>query len=82
MKTLTTGGSLDLGDNGWASPANNASAAGSTNFELFKYYKATGKFYGAKSGTTIWAFTPDGATAFDDSNRSITYTRIGQGIIQ
>lgn len=81
MKTLSTGGSADLSDNTWGAPAANASASGSTSFNLFRYYKQTGKFYGAKSGTTIWAFTPDGSTAFDDSARSITYGNIGQGLV-
>lgn len=81
MKTLSTGGSTDLSDASWASPANNQSAAGSTDFNLFRYYKTTGKFYGAKSGTTIWAFTPDGATAFDDANHALAYTNIAQGIV-
>ncbi len=81
MKTLTTGGSTDLSDNTWATPAANQSASGSTAFSLFKYYKNQGKFYGAKSGSTIWAFTPDGSTAFDDSSHSLSYTTIGQGIV-
>lgn len=81
MKVLTVGASNDLGDAGWSAPANNASAAGSTSFNLFTYYKTTGKFYGAKSGTTIWAFTPDGSTAFGDAERSISYTNVAQGFV-
>lgn len=71
----------DYTNNGWSTPANNDSAAGATSFALFIFYKTVGKFFGAKSGTTIWSFTPDGATAFGDSEHSLSYTTIGQGII-
>lgn len=81
MKTLSTGGSTDLSDASWGSPANNQSSAGSASMNLFVYYKTTGKFYLAKSGTTICAFTPDGATAFDDAHHSLTYTNIAQGLV-
>lgn len=81
MKILATGGATDLDDSSWASPANNASSSGSTSFELFVYYHKTGKFYGAKAGTDIWAFTPDGATAFDESDLSVAYTNVAQGLV-
>lgn len=82
MKTINTGGSTDLDDNAWETPANNASASGTTSFNLFVYYKKTGKIYGAKAGTTIWAFTPDGSTAFGDTERSLAYTNIAQGLVK
>mgnify|MGYP003403547364 CR=1 FL=1 len=82
MKTLGTGGSNDLGDSGWATPANNQSASGSTSFNLFTFYKKTGKIYGAKAGTTIWTFTPDGSTAFDDSHHALAYTNIANGLVK
>src|SRR3990167_1714089 len=56
MKTLTTGGSTDLSDNTWAAPAGNASASGTTSMNLFVYYHKTGKIYGARADTHIWAF--------------------------
>lgn len=81
MKKMSIGGTNDFGDNGWLSPVGNASGSGATDFNLFRYYKKTGKFYGAKAGTTIWSFTPDGSTAFNDTEVSIAYTSMGQGIV-
>ena len=79
MKLLQTGTTEDLGDNLWADPANNESSS-STSFNLFKYYKTTGLIYGAQAGTAIWAFSPSGA-AFDDAQRALAYTNIGQGLV-
>lgn len=81
MKDLTTGAATDLDDNSWATPTNNQSASGTTNFELFVYYKKTGLIYGAKSGTAIWAFDPTANAAFAESTQAITYTTIAQGIV-
>jgi len=84
MKDLTTGASSDLGDATWATPANNQSTAVAdfaTSFNLLVYYQNTGKIYGARGGKYIWAFTPDGSTAWDDSERSLTYTNIAQGLV-
>lgn len=81
MKTLGVGGSGDLSDATWSAPAANQSASGSTSFNVFKYYKTTGKIYGAKGGNRIWTFTPDGSTAWNDSEASISYTNIAQAII-
>lgn len=81
MKDLTTGGSNDLSDTGWITPVNNSSSSGTAAFDLFIYYKQTGKFYGAQSGTHVWTFTPDGATAFDETHQALSYTNIGQGLI-
>lgn len=81
MKTLTVGGSDDLSDAAWLSPSNNASSGGATDFRLFVYYKTTGKFYGASGGSAIWAFTPDGSTAFDDASHSLTYKTLAQGLV-
>lgn len=79
-KDLSTGGSNDLDDNTWATPSAHQSSGGATNFNLFVYYKKTGLIYGAKAGTTIWAFSPTGS-AFDDSQRPIAYTNIAQGLV-
>ncbi len=65
----------------WGTMTNNQSASGATSFKLFVYYKKTGKVYGAKSGTTFWSFTPDGSTAFNDTEVSISYTNIAQGLV-
>lgn len=81
MKTLTTGGATDLGDNTWATPAGNQAGQNTPNYNLFVYYAKTGKFYGAHTGTHIWAFTPDGSTAFADTAESLTYTEVYQGLV-
>src|SRR3990167_511311 len=83
MKSLGTtgGGDGDLADNTWLQPAANASASGSMNENLFVYYRRAGKILGARAETNIWAFTPDGSTAFDDSFRALTYTQIFQGVV-
>ena len=81
MKILTTGGATDLDDSSWATPANNSSAAGTTSFDCFFYYKTLAKFIGARAGTNLWTFTPDGATGWNDTFQAITYTNIAQGIV-
>lgn len=83
MKQLVTtgGGNGDLADNTWLEPTGNSSASGTVNMNLFVYYHRVGKIFGARAGTSIWAFTPDGATAWDDSAQSLTYTSIGQGLV-
>lgn len=81
MKTLETGGSTDLSDDTWDIPAANQSSAGATSFDLFVYYHRVGKIYGARAGTNIWAFTPDGSTGFADSAQALTYTSIAQGLV-
>jgi len=86
-KELTTGGATDLDDDGWNATANNASASGSTSFDLFIYYKKTALIYGAKGGTQIWAYDPDGSSAFDEDiittsgGTPFSYTHITQGIV-
>lgn len=79
-KDLTTGSANDLDDSAWATPSNHQSSGGATNFNLFTYYAKTNLIYGAKAGTTIWAFSPSGS-AFDDAERSIAYTNIAQGLV-
>lgn len=81
MKSLSTGGSSDLGDNGWDTPSNNQSSAGSTSFNLFVYYAKTALIYGARAGTNIWAFDPTSAAVWADSHQALTYTKIAQGLV-
>lgn len=81
MKDLTTGSSDDLDDATWATPNNNQSSAGSTNFELFVYYRKTGLIYGARAGTHIWAFDPSSVAVWADSSQALTYTNIAQGLV-
>lgn len=81
MKDLTTGGTNDLSDATWVTPNFNSSSSGTTNPNLFVYYKQTGKIYGAQAGTHIWAFTPDGATVFDETHQAVSYTNLAQGLV-
>lgn len=80
-KNLSTGGSNDLSDNTWTATGNNASSSGATNFNLFINYKKTGRTYGARAGTAIWAYDPTGSAAWTDTERSISYTNIAQGCV-
>lgn len=81
-KNLTTGGSTDLSDATWATTSNNASSAGAVNFNLFVYYKKTGKIYGARAGQFIWAYTASGGTAWADGEADLTsFAHIAQGIV-
>jgi hypothetical protein len=80
-KNLTTGGSTDLSDATYTATSNNASAAGASSMDLFVYYAKTGRIYGAKSGTTIWAYDPSGSVAFNDASHSLAYTNISQGLV-
>ncbi len=82
QKNLTTGASTDLDDNGWATPANNASASGASEFDLFVYYKKTGLIYGSKAAQYIWAFDPTGSAAFAETHRDLTsYSTTAQGLV-
>ena len=81
FKNLGTGGINDFDDALWGIPSNNASASGATDFNLFTFYKQTGLIYGAKSGTSIWAFDPTGSAAFAETERSITYANIAEGLV-
>jgi hypothetical protein len=85
-KDLTTGGSNDMGDTGWSTPANHQSASTVTNFNLFTYYKKTGLIYGARNGTHIWAFSPSGSAWDDDiittnGGTPFAYTNIAEGLV-
>lgn len=82
MKTLTTGGTKDLGDNTWNEAINNNQAAsGATSFDLFVYYKKVGRIFGASGGDTIWSFDPSSAAAFSDASHALSYTNIAQGLV-
>lgn len=81
MKQLDAGGSQDMTDEFWATPANNASSSGNVNYNFFTYYHRTGKIYGARAGTHFWAFTPDGSTAFNDTELAVSYSHVAQGLV-
>src|SRR3990167_3661273 len=83
-KDLTIGAANDLDDDAWAATSSYQSVSGATSFDLFVYYQRTGYIYGAKAGTTIWAYAPGGGTFDEDGSgvsASITYTQIGQGLV-
>ena len=83
MKSLTTGGTSDMSDSGWDTPANNESSSGATDFEVFVYYKRTGLIYGVRSKRYIWAFDPTSAAAWDDTSLDLgsTATYLAQGLV-
>jgi len=80
MKKLSTGGTTDLGDDGWETPANNASSSGTSSMNLFTYYHRTALIYGARAGTHIWAYSP-AAAAWADTSHALTYTNMGEGLV-
>lgn len=79
-KNITTGAANDLDDDDWANTNNNQSSAGAANFNLFLYYKKTDLIYGARAGTHIWTYDPDGS-AWVDTSHALAYTNIAQGLI-
>jgi len=80
MKDITIGGSADLGDNTWVTPANNQSGSTTSSMNLFTYYHKTALIYGARAGTHIWAYSP-AAAAWADTSHALTYTNIGEGLV-
>jgi len=80
-KALTTGAANDLDDDSWNNTSNYFSAAGTTSFNLFVYYQRTGYIYGARAGTHIWRYDPDGGDAWADSHQALTYANLAQGIV-
>jgi hypothetical protein len=78
-KALTTGGSNDLSDAGWAAPANNQATSGNTLFDLFTYYK--GKIFGA-AGQYIWSYdTAGGAWSDTEHNMLATIASVTEGVV-
>src|SRR3990167_9307857 len=70
-KNITTSSTDDLSDDGWIQAANGTqnSSTGSTDLDLFIYYRKTGLIYGARNGSHIWAFSPTGS-AWDNTQRA------------
>lgn len=80
-KNLSTGGSNDLGDDGWAETTGNKDTTGTTGaFDLFIFYEKTGLFYGARDGSHIWTYDAVNTT-FAASSKALTYTNVAQGIV-
>lgn len=82
-KSVTTGGSDDLSDDGWGTPSYNQSPSGVARFELFTHYKKTGMIYGV-SGQNVWAFDAgSGSTAWGntESDLGATVTHLSNGIV-
>lgn len=86
-KGLTTGASNDLDDATWASVSGTAAKyqsptiGSSVNFGLFVYYRKTGRIYGARDGTHIFAFDPSETSDLNDTEVAISYTNISQGLV-
>lgn len=80
-KNISTGSADDLDDNTWNSTANSVSGAGSTSYDCFVYYPRTNKIYGGRLAGDIWAYYPSGGTAFVETEVSVAYTTICQGIV-
>ena len=83
-KKLTLGSAEDLDDADWTATSNQQSGTGtSTNYNLFVYYQRVGLIFGARDGTNLWAYDPDGSTAFNDdaTGTGLTYTNIAQGLV-
>jgi hypothetical protein len=79
-KSLTTGGSNDLGDAGWATPSNNQSAGGTASFDMFAYYQNRGKIYGGQGFRYLFSFDPTGG-AWSDTEVDLTaFTTLAQGL--
>ena len=72
----------DLDGSDLTTPTNNEQGTGTTtDFNLFIYYKKTGRIYGARDSTHIWAFDPSSAAVFNDTERAIAYTNMRQGMV-
>ena len=81
-KNLTTGSATDLDDNGWDETGNNEQGTGSTtSFDLFTYYHKTGRIYGARDGSHIWAYDPAGSVSFANTENAVTHTSITNGVV-
>jgi len=86
-KDLTTGGSNDLDDSGWSTPAVNQSATveKESGYNLFLYYHKVGKAYLGATDKVV-CFNLDGSTAFDDTGAgtdgiAYAYTNMAQGLV-
>lgn len=84
-KAFTTSNSSDLSDATWLNTANNQSASGAINSNLFAYYKKatagnTGLIFFSRNGSHIGAYDPTGSAAIADTHYAVTHTHIGQGI--
>ena len=88
-KDLYTGQANDLDDGDWTNTGSHQSGAGTaTDYDLFVWYKKAnsgatlkGLIFGARDGTNFWAYDPTTTAAFADSNESVTYTDVAQGLV-
>lgn len=84
-KNLSLNSDNDLDDDDWTHTGNYQSPTGTTNFELFVYYKKTGLIYGVRANRYIWAYDPDGGSSWDNSVDSFdfgsTATNVTQGLV-
>lgn len=83
-KAITVGAANDFDDSDWAVTANNEGGAGTTtNFNLFVFYKKTGKIYGARNNRYIWSYQPnaDGWSDDDGTSDLTSFTNMSQGLV-
>jgi hypothetical protein len=80
-KNITTGAANDLDDNAWNLTANSIAASGSTSYDCFVFYPRTGRIYGGHLSSNIWKYDPTGVAAFVDTELSISYSTIAQGLV-
>ena len=82
-EVLISGVNPDLSTATWTAATNGEQTTGDTLFNLFIYYKKTGKIYGARSGGRhIWSYDTSAQT-FNESQQDLgaTTTNIGQGLV-
>jgi len=80
-KALTTGAGTDLDDNGWETFGNNEGTTTTRNPNCFVFYRKTSKIYGGHGGTAIWSFDATGVAAFNNTELSVTFTNMAQGLV-
>ena len=83
-KDLTLTGT-DLSDSTWTDTTDHQSTY-NTDFNLFVFYKKTGRIYGAQAnaGTSyIWAYDPAGTVAFADTHLTLAtaYVNMAGGLV-
>ena len=85
-KNISVGSANDLDDDNWTSTANNLETTGTamndTDYNLFVFYEKAGLIYGARDKQYVWAYDPDGGTAFAGTAKDLgAYTNIQQGLV-
>jgi len=81
-KTIETGvTAFDFDDAGWNTLTNGEGTGGAPAYALFVYYKRMGRVYGAHGGTAIFTVDPADSAAFNNTELSLGYNRVAQGLV-